>query len=56
MELQPTGDVSEYTATVSYEVLKEGKEGRHKVDTLVASLNAEGKSYSYKFQKSVMSD
>ncbi|XP_026789738.3 apolipoprotein B-100 [Pangasianodon hypophthalmus] len=42
MELQPTGDVSEYTATVSYEVLKEGKEGRHKVDSLVVSLKAEG--------------
>ncbi|KAI5616809.1 apolipoprotein B-100, partial [Silurus asotus] len=42
MVLQPTGDVSEYTATVSYEVLKEGKEGRHKVDSLVVSLKAEG--------------
>lgn len=44
MELQPTGDVSEYTAIVSYEVLKEGKEGRHKVDSLAVSLKAEGKS------------
>lgn len=44
MELQPTGDVTEYTATVSYEVLKEGKEGRHKVNSLVISLKAEGKS------------
>ncbi|KAK3537618.1 hypothetical protein QTP70_017011 [Hemibagrus guttatus] len=42
MELQPTGDVTEYTATVSYEVLKEGKEGRHKVNSLVFSLKAEG--------------
>lgn len=45
MELQPTGDVSEYTTTVSYEVLKEGKEGHHKVDTLVVSFKAEGKSF-----------
>lgn len=44
MELKPTGDVSEYSATVSYEVLKEGKEGHHKVDSLVVSLKAEGKS------------
>lgn len=44
MELQPTGDISEYSATVSYEVLKEGQEGRHKVDSLVVSLKAEGKS------------
>ncbi|KAK2843259.1 hypothetical protein Q7C36_011474 [Tachysurus vachellii] len=42
VELQPTGDVSEYTATVSYEVLKEGKESRHKVHSLVISLKAEG--------------
>ncbi|KAM9466083.1 apolipoprotein B-100 [Clarias gariepinus] len=42
LELQPTGDVSEYSATFSYDVLKEGKEGRHKVDTLVASLKADG--------------
>lgn len=43
MELQPNGDVSEYTATVSYEVLKEGKEGHHKVDSLAVTLKAEGK-------------
>ncbi|KAI4872235.1 hypothetical protein NFI96_010377 [Prochilodus magdalenae] len=42
LELQPTGDVSEYTATMAYELLREGKEGRHKVDSLVLALKAEG--------------
>lgn len=44
MELQPTGDVSEYSATITYEVLKEGKDSRNKVDSLVVTLKAEGKS------------
>ncbi|XP_072545771.1 apolipoprotein B-100 [Salminus brasiliensis] len=42
VELQPTGDVTDYTATIGYELLREGKEGRHKVDSLVLSLKAEG--------------
>ncbi|XP_036449677.1 apolipoprotein B-100 [Colossoma macropomum] len=42
LELQPTGEVSEYTATMAYELLREGKEGRHKVDSLVLLLKAEG--------------
>uniref|UniRef100_A0A8B9KDJ3 Apolipoprotein Ba n=1 Tax=Astyanax mexicanus TaxID=7994 RepID=A0A8B9KDJ3_ASTMX len=42
VELQPTGDVTEYTATLAYELLREGKEGRHKVDSLMFSLKAEG--------------
>ncbi|XP_062864093.1 apolipoprotein B-100 [Trichomycterus rosablanca] len=42
VELQPTGEVSEYTAALTYELLREGKEGRHKVDSLVLSLKAEG--------------
>ncbi|XP_065144413.2 apolipoprotein B-100 [Paramisgurnus dabryanus] len=41
-ELQPTGDVTEYTATVSYALLREGKEGRHKVDSVKIVLRAEG--------------
>ncbi|XP_066530178.1 apolipoprotein B-100 [Hoplias malabaricus] len=44
VELQPTGDVEEYSATAAYELLKEGKEGRSKVDSLVLSLQAEGTS------------
>ncbi|XP_076833977.1 apolipoprotein B-100 [Brachyhypopomus gauderio] len=42
MELQPTGDISEYTASMAYELLREGKEGRHKTDSLVVSLMAKG--------------
>ncbi|XP_061563282.1 apolipoprotein Bb, tandem duplicate 1 [Cololabis saira] len=42
VELHPTGEVTEYTATVAYELLKEGDEGRQKVDTLNFILKAEG--------------
>uniref|UniRef100_A0A4W4GAX0 Vitellogenin domain-containing protein n=1 Tax=Electrophorus electricus TaxID=8005 RepID=A0A4W4GAX0_ELEEL len=42
VELQPTGDISEYTATMAYELLREGKEGYHKTDSLVVSLKAKG--------------
>lgn len=42
LELQPTGEVPEYTATISYALLKEGKEGRHKVDSVKIVLKAEG--------------
>ncbi|KAG7265390.1 hypothetical protein CRUP_011096, partial [Coryphaenoides rupestris] len=42
IEIQPTGEVSEYTATLTGETLREGKEGRHKVDSLKLSLKAEG--------------
>nr|XP_023690467.1 apolipoprotein B-100 [Paramormyrops kingsleyae] len=42
LELQPAGDVTEYTATLSYELLREGKEGRHKVDAIKMVLSAEG--------------
>ncbi|XP_057200382.1 apolipoprotein B-100 [Triplophysa rosa] len=41
-ELQPTREVPEYTATVSYELLREGKEGRHKVNSVKIVLRAEG--------------
>uniref|UniRef100_G3P552 Apolipoprotein Bb, tandem duplicate 1 n=1 Tax=Gasterosteus aculeatus aculeatus TaxID=481459 RepID=G3P552_GASAC len=34
VELHPNGDVTEYTATVAYELLKEGEEGRQKVDSV----------------------
>lgn len=43
MELKPTGDVTEYTATLAYELLKEGDEGRQKVDSVKFVLRAEGK-------------
>uniref|UniRef100_A0A673FXV2 Apolipoprotein B-100-like n=1 Tax=Sinocyclocheilus rhinocerous TaxID=307959 RepID=A0A673FXV2_9TELE len=40
--IQPTGDITEYTAAFAYELLNEGKEGRHKVDFLKMILKAEG--------------
>jgi len=42
LTIQPTGDITEYTATISYELLNEGKEGRQKVDSLKMILQAEG--------------
>ncbi|KAM6915035.1 apolipoprotein Bb, tandem duplicate 1 [Xenentodon cancila] len=42
VELHPTGEVTEYTVTAAYELLKEGDEGRQKVDTLNFILKAEG--------------
>ncbi|XP_024275438.2 apolipoprotein B-100 [Oncorhynchus tshawytscha] len=42
VELHPTGDVTEYTATIGYELLREGEEGGQKVDTVKVVLKAEG--------------
>ncbi|KAK5605614.1 hypothetical protein CRENBAI_009306, partial [Crenichthys baileyi] len=42
VELHPTGEVTEYTATVLYELLKEGDQGRQKIDVLKFILRAEG--------------
>uniref|UniRef100_A0A667Y3E0 Apolipoprotein B n=1 Tax=Myripristis murdjan TaxID=586833 RepID=A0A667Y3E0_9TELE len=42
VELHPTGEVSEYSATVAYELLKEGDDGRQKVDSVKMVLKAEG--------------
>ncbi|XP_065819953.1 apolipoprotein B-100-like [Labrus bergylta] len=42
IELHPTGEVTEYTATIAYELLREGEEGRQKVDSLKFVLRAEG--------------
>ncbi|XP_040919863.1 apolipoprotein B-100-like [Toxotes jaculatrix] len=42
VELHPTGEVTEYTATVAYELLREGDEGRQKVDSVKLILRAEG--------------
>ncbi|RVE55741.1 hypothetical protein OJAV_G00229140 [Oryzias javanicus] len=42
VELHPTGDVTEYTATITYELLKEGEEGKQKVDSLKFVVRAEG--------------
>ncbi|XP_040925269.1 apolipoprotein B-100 isoform X2 [Betta splendens] len=42
VEIQPTGAVSEYTATFTDETLREGKRGRHKTESLKLTLKAEG--------------
>lgn len=42
MELHPTGEVSEYTATIAYELLSEGDDDRQKVDSLKFILKADG--------------
>ncbi|CAJ1077022.1 apolipoprotein Bb%2C tandem duplicate 1 [Xyrichtys novacula] len=42
IELHPTGEVTEYTATIAYELLREGEEGRQKVDSLTLVVRAEG--------------
>lgn len=43
LELHPTGEVPEYTATIAYALLREGKEGRHKVDSVKFVIKAESK-------------
>ncbi|XP_075993729.1 apolipoprotein B-100 [Genypterus blacodes] len=43
VELQPTGEVPEYTATISSKTVREGKDGRrNKIETLKLTLKAEG--------------
>ncbi|XP_070704853.1 apolipoprotein Bb, tandem duplicate 1 [Pempheris klunzingeri] len=42
VDLHPTGEVTEYIATVAYELLREGEEGRQKVDSVKFVLRAEG--------------
>ncbi|KAF7655376.1 hypothetical protein LDENG_00057020 [Lucifuga dentata] len=42
LAIKPTRRVSEYTATIAYELLNEGKDGRQKVDALKMILRAEG--------------
>ncbi|XP_017267380.1 apolipoprotein Bb, tandem duplicate 1 isoform X2 [Kryptolebias marmoratus] len=42
VELHPTGEVTEYTVTVAYELLKEGDDDKQKVDSLKFILRAEG--------------
>lgn len=42
VDIRPTGDVSEYTASIAYKPLSEGKDGRQKVDSLKFALRAEG--------------
>ncbi|KAK2856130.1 hypothetical protein Q5P01_004865 [Channa striata] len=42
LDIEPTEEVSEYTATIAYKLLSEGKDGRQKVDSLKLTLKAEG--------------
>ncbi|XP_040920076.1 apolipoprotein B-100-like [Toxotes jaculatrix] len=42
VDIKPTTDVSEYTATIAYKLLSEGKDGRQKIDSLKMTLRAEG--------------
>uniref|UniRef100_A0A8C4GUU3 Vitellogenin domain-containing protein n=1 Tax=Dicentrarchus labrax TaxID=13489 RepID=A0A8C4GUU3_DICLA len=42
VDIKPSKEVSEYTATIAYKLLSEGKDGRHKVDSLKFALKAEG--------------
>lgn len=42
VDIKPTKEVSEYTATIAYKLLSEGKDGHQKVDSLKLALRAEG--------------
>ncbi|XP_053193160.1 apolipoprotein B-100-like [Scomber japonicus] len=42
VDVMPIRGVSEYTATIAYNLLNEGKDGRQKVDSLKMILRAEG--------------
>ena len=46
VDIQPTGEVTEYTATFSYELLSEGEDGHQQVDSLKMIMKAEGMSIS----------
>ncbi|KAM3861059.1 apolipoprotein B-100-like [Diretmus argenteus] len=42
LDIKPSGHVTEYTAAIAYKLLTEGKDGRHKTDSLKMTLRAEG--------------
>ncbi|KAK5884319.1 hypothetical protein CesoFtcFv8_018155 [Champsocephalus esox] len=42
LDIKPSDEVSEYTATIAYELLREGEEGLQKIDSLTLALRAEG--------------
>ncbi len=44
MDIKPTNEVSEYTATIAYKLLNEGEDGRQMVDSVKFALRAEGTS------------
>lgn len=47
MDISPSEEVTEYTATITYKLLNEGKDGQQKVDSLKLALRAEGKTLCY---------
>uniref|UniRef100_A0A7N6APW4 Vitellogenin domain-containing protein n=1 Tax=Anabas testudineus TaxID=64144 RepID=A0A7N6APW4_ANATE len=49
VDIEPTNEVSEYTATIAYKLLSEGKDGRQKVDSLKMTLKAEGMNVIFIF-------
>uniref|UniRef100_A0A3B4BLR2 Vitellogenin domain-containing protein n=1 Tax=Periophthalmus magnuspinnatus TaxID=409849 RepID=A0A3B4BLR2_9GOBI len=55
VELMPTGEVTEYTATLAYELLREGEEGKQKVDAFKFILRAEGTTTHLKKHKHAVS-
>ena len=47
LDIKSSKEVSEYTATIAYNLLSEGKDGRQKVDALTIALRAEGMSFLF---------
>lgn len=48
VDIRPTEEVTEYTASIAYKVLVEGKDGQQTVDSLKFALRAEGMSILFK--------
>ncbi|XP_020795614.2 LOW QUALITY PROTEIN: apolipoprotein B-100-like [Boleophthalmus pectinirostris] len=44
LDIVPLGEDAEYTASISYNLVNEGKEGRHKVDTVSVALRVTGEA------------
>ncbi|XP_053300638.1 apolipoprotein B-100 [Pleuronectes platessa] len=42
VDIKPTKEISEYTATIAYNLLSEGEDGHQEVDSLKMTLRAEG--------------
>lgn len=42
VDISPSKEVTEYTATITYKLLTEGKDGKQNVDSLKLALRAEG--------------
>lgn len=42
LEIQPTGEVSEYVATITHGTARDSKKSHHAIDSLTLTLKAEG--------------